>query len=420
MADREHGSILNNLAQVDAELGLDEEARQRFEQAIALSDSLEAFYHRNYADFLAGRGEEGRAAEHYRQTLEREPDDLQAHQALMSILSRQRPEAIPEYLWFLIGRGQPLWAAEAALERLGEGATEPSQAYLTILAGSLAEQVYLPEEIRSAGAAEVLTVLSGRPGLAEGAREILRLHAGEDFDPASYRWWAERGEPDSGSGPSPRQVFRHLIRSLGEAQKRAERFDSAREYFRLAVLLTREESDLEAFRMMLSLPSVVEDVAVVDRLAEWNEQVVRETNPKQSDLYFYRHDLGLLYGFLKHWEGEGPASGIYQLSRATQIGGIGPPDGPRDTPTFDARLYSRLAAGYSDTGKPEQARRTLYALVDAYRSHGMSAEAEVLLAMLESGQGRRPLLDRRRDVFDDPPLQLRDFTTEPPSEPSNE
>ena len=100
------------------------------------------------------------------------------------------------------------------------------------------------------------------------------------------------------------------------------------------------------------------------------------------------------------------------------MGGVGPPDGPPDTPTFDARIYTRLAAGYTETGRPEQARRTLVSLVDAYRSHGLGAEADALLLILNPGQGRHRLPDRRRNVLDEPPLlRLQDFTTGPPQGP---
>jgi tetratricopeptide (TPR) repeat protein len=442
----ERGAILNNLAQVYADLGREAEAEQLFERAVVLKEPLRPFFHRNYGDFLIRRGDWERAAENFRQTLEEKPDDRQAHTSLVEILSQHHPETLPEYLWFLIGKGQMLQAEGEVLDRLetGKALKDQRQEYLTILVVSLAEQSYLPEEFSSSRAARVLKLLSDEPDIGEGAREVLRLHEAQDFHPESYRWWAEA---DQGSRifvgqPAPRQDFRQLVRALGETYRKVEHYDMARNYFRLSILLTPAEPDLVAFRMLVTLPSSSEDIAAIDRMAEgterqpgltssrppnltgfgettaWQQVLSRQASTAtQADLYFYRHDLGLFYGFLNHWEGEGPASGIYQLSQATHMGGVGPPDGPPDTPTFDARIYTRLASGYDHLHNQPQARQTLKDLVAAYRDQGMTAEANALEAMLNSGWSPRRPPQRRREVFDDPPFSLRDFTTQPPGPP---
>jgi tetratricopeptide (TPR) repeat protein len=427
--DSKGGGALNNLAQIYADLGRDADARRLFERAVALEVPLLPFYHRNYGDFLASRGEWLRAAEHYRATLQEEPEDRQAHESLTAIYSQHLPDKIPNYLWFLIAQGQTIWAQEAAIERLKVSETQDeSEAYLTLLVAALAGQARLPEELQSTQegdvlTAAVLTTLSADPAVGEVAREVLRLHEADHLDDqASYKWWAERGRPAGNAEGelSPRQAFRHLIRSLGEAQRKTDRFESARQYFRLSVRLTREEPDLEAFRMMLSLPPETQDAAAIGRLAEWNEDVLREVRPEWGDLYLYRHDLGLLYSYLPDWQREGAASAVYQLEEAIQIEKNHPqeilsPAGPPDVPTFDARIWSRLAAEYS-VERPEQARRILYDLVAAYDRYGLHDEADILLAMLQGG-GRRPRAERQRDVLDDPPGILRDFTTEPPEPP---
>jgi hypothetical protein len=157
---------------------------------------------------------------------------------------------------------------------------------------------------------------------------------------------------------------------------------------------------------------VRENLLVVHDLAEWYEKVLGVAPP--DDVYFYRHDLGLVYAFLGHWgDGRSAASGIYQLKRATRItsaGGVGPPDGALDKPTFDARIYSFLAKGYVEIEKPGEATDTLYALVDAYRAQKLDAEAAALEAVL--GRRRRP--PSRPEPFDDPPLLPRDPRVEPP------
>ena len=140
---------------------------------------------------------------------------------MVAILSQRKPDALAEYLWFLIGHGQILWVEEVAVSRLGEREASDPEEYLKLLVAALAWRSYLPEELPRQ-TTSVLMNLETQPSVSEGAREVLRLHEGTDFDPASYGWWAEQGLPNrhSSHAESPRQAFRHLIRSLGEAQEK--------------------------------------------------------------------------------------------------------------------------------------------------------------------------------------------------------
>jgi tetratricopeptide (TPR) repeat protein len=407
--DPNRGATLNNLAQVYAGLGRDADAESLFKRAVALQEPLRPFFHRNFGDFLISRGDWQRAVESYRATLEENPGDRQAHTSLVEILSQHSPQALPDYLSFLILKGQVLPAEEEALNRLETSPGVQGTEYLTILVASLADQSYLPEEFASSRAAQVLKSISDQAEIGEGAREVLRVNEGQDLRPASYPWWAKQA--------IPRREFRHLLRSLAESQRKAARYDLARSYLRLSVDLTQAEPDLVASWMLVNLPTAGEDVAAIDAMVERNERLIPRAPAAQAEVRLYRHDLGLYYGFLKHWQGEGPTSGIYQLSRAIRGGGVEPLYGPPDTPVFDARLYTRLSAGYTETGKPDRARRTLLDLAEAFRSHGMDREADALLAMLGGGRSVHRPADRRRETFDDPALSLRDFTTERPGPP---
>jgi tetratricopeptide (TPR) repeat protein len=407
--DPNRGATLNNLAQVYAGLGRDADAERLFVRAVALKDPLRPFYHRNFGDFLVHRGDWQRAAKSYRATLEENPGDRQAHTSLVEILSQHSPQAVPETISFLIRKGQVLPAEEEALNRLEMGNATQGVEYLTILVSSLAEQSYLPEEFASSRAAQVLKSISDQAEIGEGAREVLRVNEGQDLRPGSYSWWAKP--------PIPRREFRHLLRSLAESQSKAAHYDLARSYLRLSVDLTQAEPDLAASWMLVNLPTAGEDVAAIDAMVERNERLLPRSPATQAEVRLYRHDLGLYYGFLKHWQGAGPSSGIYQLSKAIHAGGVDPLSGPPNTPVFDARLYTRLSAGYTETGKPDRARRTLFELAEAFRSHGMDREADALLAMLGGGHNRHRPPDRRRETFDDPALSLRDFTTERPGPP---
>jgi len=425
----ETGAALNNLAQVYADLGRDAEAERLFEKAVHLdilqleavsqrTPVLRSFYHRNYGDFLIRKGEWERAAVQYRQAVKEEPRDRQAHESLVNALVQHQPEALPEYLSFLIERGQVVWAEEVALDRLREAASEE---YLTLLVAARAEQAPSPEQLLPEPVADVLRGLIGPSEVNESAREILLLGRGEDFDPASYAWWAERSQSLSGSGLRPRQAFRSLIRTFGEAQRQEERFDQARDYLRLGVLLSRDEPDLLAFRRMLDLPSAAKDVETIDRLAEWNEKLLRGSRVPQDDLYLYRHDLGLHYAFLGEWDRErSPLSAAYQLERATALTNTQSPPvvgRPGGDPPFDARIYARLMERYVDADRPAEAEQAWQELADAYRARGMEAEADLLLAVFKPKIRRPP--ERQRAVLDDPLGNLQDFTTEPLEPPDD-
>lgn len=414
--DPTRGAVLNNLARVFTGLGRDTEAEGLFEHAVAQEeDSRQPFYRRNFGAFLAHRGDWERAAAQYRKALEESPEDVHAHEGLTAILTQHRPDALPEYLRFLISRGQVLWAEEIDLIRLQERATEEN---LSLLVEALAQRFPSPEELLPERAAQILQTLASQPAVGEGAREILLLRQGEDFNPASYQWWAERGQGKEGSVPSPRQAFRGLIRSFGDAQRRADRPDQARDYFQLAVTLTSDEPDLLSFRRMIELPSTTEDIETIERLADQNEERLRKKQAgTPAERYLYRHDLGLFYAFRQRWSGgPGQVLGIDQLEEAvafdkTLVVGL-----PGGEPPFDARIYNHLVEGYVATDRQKEATRVWLGLADAYRKRGMDAEADILLAVFPAERNRSDK-ERKRDVFDDPPVLLRDFTTEPPEPP---
>jgi tetratricopeptide (TPR) repeat protein len=408
--DPSRGAALNNLAQVDADLGRDADAQRFFERAVALSAPnapLRPFYRRNFGDFLAARGQWDRAIDEYRGTLEEQLSDVQAHESLMAVLAQRRPEAIPDYLRFLLDRSQWVRAEEAALSRLQAA---PTEEYLSLLAEARAGQTTPPDQLLPQPVADVLAGLTG-DRVGEGARELLALREGGDFDPASFSWWAER--------PGPRQAFRSLARSFGDTQRQAGRVASAGDYYRLAVLLTEEEPDLVSFRRMLELPSAIEDVQTLDRLATWNERSLRKHGARsRTDLYQYRHDLGLHYASLKKWEDCGcPTSGIYQLERAipsapsTDITKC-----PEGDPPFDPRIYFELARGYLATGRDSEAIQVLSEVGGAMAAHCEESAGQILSAPIPGGPGRtEPTSARPEETIFEP--ILRDFRTEPPRPP---
>jgi tetratricopeptide (TPR) repeat protein len=403
--DPSRGAALNNLAQVDADLGRDEEAERLFKRAVALDAPLRPFYRRNFGDFLAARGQWDRAIDQYRATLEEQISDLQAHESLVAVLSQHRPDAIPVYLRFLLDRGQWLWAEEVALSRLKAA---PSEEYLSFLAEARAGQTTPPDQLLPPAVVDVLEALTDQPQTGEGAKELLVLREGGDFDPARFSWWAER--------PGPRQAFRSLARSFGDSQRQAGRFASAGDYYRLAVLLTPQEPDLVSFRRMLELPSATEDVQALDRLALWNERNLRGSGGEsRAEVYRYRHDLGLHYASLKKWKDCGcPTSGIYHLERAIRLAGV--TESPESDLPFDPRIYFELAWGYLATGRDTEATEVLSEAVTAMEAHGLAPVGQILSTMIPTGPGRTEPSSVRPEETPFEPI-LRDFTTEPPRPP---
>ncbi len=403
--DPVRGAALNNLAQVEADLGHDTDAERLFERAVALDAPLRPFYHRNFGDFLTARGQWDRAIQQYRRSLEEQPSDRQAHESLAAVLSRHRPDAIPEYVRFLLDRSQWTWAEEVVLSRLRAA---PSEEYLFLLAEARAGQTTAPDQLLPQEDIDVLQDLTAHPRLGDGARQLLLLREGGDFNPASFSWWGER--------PGARQAFRSLARSFGDSQRQAGRLASAQDYYQLAVLLSSAEPDLVSFRRMLDLPSASEDVETLDRLASWNEKTLRKGGaPSRTDLYRYRHDLGLHYASLEKWADCGcPTSGIFQLEQAIHLDDVTGP--PGSDPPFDPRTYFELAWGYLATGRDPEASEVMNGVVIAIETHGLTPVGHILSTTTPTGPDwTEPDLAHP----DEPPFVpvLRDFTTDPPRPP---
>jgi tetratricopeptide (TPR) repeat protein len=402
--DPTRGAALNNLAQVDADLGRDSDAERLFDQAVALDAPLRPFYRRNFGDFLAARGQWDRAISQYRATLEEQLSDLQAHESLVAVYSQHRPEAIPEYLRFLLERGQVVWAEEVALSRLQAA---PTEEYLSFLAQARAEQGTPPDELLPEAVVAILKTLAGQPRIGEGARELLLLREGGDFDPASFSWWAQR--------PNSRQAFRSLARSFGDSQRQAGRAASAKDYYQLAVTLTPEEPDLVSFRRMLELPSATEDVQTIDRLAFWTERSLRKGKKvSREEVYRYRHDLGLHYAALGQWKDcQCPNSSIYNLEISIRFDNV--TDCSPGDPPFDPRIYFELARGYLATGRDSEASAVLSEVIG---SPCLEPVEQILSTTTPTGSDGSTGSDSGGP--DEPPFEptLRDFTTLPPRPPS--
>jgi Tfp pilus assembly protein PilF len=418
------GPALNNLAEVYGRLGRDREAERFHASAAATDDLLRPLYRRNFGDFLAARGEWRRAAEQYRLTLAEEPNDEPAHEALSKILRAREAAALPAYLWFLVEHGQARSAEKTAADALPEATNaDTARALLVVLAAALAEQSYPPERFGEERPAteEALRAAVERADVGEGARDLRDLHAGQDLAPEHYRWWlaaeiatAGAAGPAAAAGQPPREVFRSLARSLAERELLAESLARAEDHFALAVYFDPRTPDLLAVRGLARVAARTGESQRLDEAAAHTEKLLSGV-PPTADAYGYRHDLGILYSWLKQWGSERDAtasSALFQLSRAATLA-----DSDEDAASgLDARVYSYLVEGYVATGGDALANTAWLRLADAYRRHNHAAEADNLLAVYDPGSHRWPRALRRserRQVFDDPPFLPSPRTDDP-------
>lgn len=429
--DSQSGGVLNNLAVVLSLRGGErnyEEARKYFEKAVRLDHRLRPFYHRNFADFLRDRKDYPGAVSHYRAALNEEPQDQQSYQSLMDLFAnhpKERRESLPEILWLLTEKGQTTWSEETALQELRSPGMPPEwrREMLAILTFALGKDAYRPSELAGNPFGKALRVLADDPDIGPGAREILQLHAGERLDPDQYSWWnAQPRENTLVPGrPAPLAAFQNLVRGLGASFEKAGSSTQAERYFRLSVLLDVEKPDVVASDRLVNLAAKSGKTADLEMVVARNEPLLNRPGAGGGlEVYRYRQNVGLLLGSHGRWGNKDtPVSAIYQLARAKELaekilipGAAGSP-----VSNFDVRVYTRLAEGYGAISQPERAGQTLRELVRAFEAQGLKKEAAALQALLNARRTRGNLPDRRREVFDDPPLLLRDFTTEPPSRP---
>jgi hypothetical protein len=157
-------------------------------------------------------------------------------------------------------------------------------------------------------------------------------------------------------------------------------------------------------------------VRTLDSLSSWNERVLRKSGaPSRTELYRYRHDLGLHYASLQRWQDCGcPTSAIYHLELAIRLDDVtGSPSGD---PAFDPEIYFELVKGYLHLGLDDKAGEIFDDLFDGLEDHDLDQVAQIL----SDTTPVRPDGTGPESLHSDEPIfepVLRDFTTPPPRPP---
>jgi tetratricopeptide (TPR) repeat protein len=318
-------------------------------------------------------------------------------------------------------------ATIAIAETAPEQRAAIAQQLVVVLAAALAEQSYPPERFAEErpATAKALQEVAARWDVSEGARTLLELHVGEAFSREQYRWWletevppADASGPAAATGQSPRDVFRSLARSLAGRELLAGRLARAEDYFVLAAQFDPRRKDLLAGRGVAETAARTGQPGKLYEVAAWTEERLGDT--RSTDVYDYRHDLGLVFTWLWREGGHGRKaldSAVFQLSRAAELADDRVDDHAESG--FDARVYSYLTEGYVAVGDAAHANQAWLGLVQAYEARGHRAEAANLRAIFDPRRRRPVPAPTQRDPFDDPPYLPPHPGTEDPKPPTS-
>ncbi|MBE7500408.1 MAG: tetratricopeptide repeat protein [Verrucomicrobiales bacterium] len=397
------GGIRNNLAQVLARQGRLEEALRTLEEALALPDERQGFYAENYAALLLEAGRWRDACRFYALAAWAQPDYTAPAEKLVALCLEHELPLLITYLWEMVNHGQVLQAERQVPALLDDPRWEPAQRreLLTVLAAALTRHAYAPREFLGRDSARELRRHFADATVGEGARELLRLHAGEDLEPRSFRWWGQlpAGGPEPASGRGAAETFQALARSLGERCQAAGDLGLAERYYRVAAELDPRLPDPEAFTALANLYAGDERL---DRLAELMREhegelfegkgeAYRQADPGQ--IYRFHSALGVIYSHLGRWGDSGRVnSAIFQFERALAVAEEASRSGTTAKPIqVPPQLVMRLADGYERTAQATKSARLQLEQAERYLGVEDRQSADQLLRRLEqSGLAPRP------------------------------
>ena len=354
-------STLNNLAQLYLRTGRKQEAEELLKKAVALGDSKQAFYAKNYGDLLTSDRDSQRAQQYYELAAKSQPENAEAHEKLVGSYLTVNPKGLGEYLWGLVKSGQVLRAQDTAISSLDkEGLDIPTkEELLTIAAVSLSKQYYNPSKFADSATGSRLARFVEDPAIGPGVSQILLLHVGVSFEPSRYRWWGQRGKPDLDPprGVWPRDGFRQLIRTLGRRFQRQKDAKLAEQYYLLSMRLDQQEVDPEASLVLADLYVAQGRIEDLTRMLEqyapslFHGKGIAYRRSQAEKIYEYHRTLGVIYSYLGRWGSSGePASAIFQLNGAVEMArelGCSP----------EPRIINFLAEAYRKTNQLERAQR---------------------------------------------------------------
>lgn len=394
------GGSLNNLAQVQADLGDRDAANATLERALALGDSRQALYKSTRAQVLAAGPPDARAQQATLEAALATPEDAAARERLVRIAAQGNPALIGELARKLLAQGYAGQAEEACVEGFASAPTE-RRALLVLLAQALAAQSYEPVAFSKfkARTVQALQQLGSDPAVARGASELLALHVKPVPDYRAYQWWTESynkyGPPDR---PGPYQTLRALAIRLGDWYRLAgspESLRRAEPYVLIAVQLSGNTADPTA---ILNLAEVYAGTGQRDQLRKVSDEYVGAlfqgkggayAMGNDEEIYRYHLALGTIYGYLGQWQNAqwSPASAIFQLEHAREAAdriNRRTPDCGAKCVVVPPAAVELLATAYEQTGRPEEGVRVQAEAAQSYIKADRPAMAMKVINHVES------------------------------------
>lgn len=345
----------NNLAKLREGRGDTDKALAYFRRAVSIDDPNNSFYRHQYAQLLKQTGDNAEAARQFQLVALDQPDAVQAHQEVVDYFltdGQSNATRFAGYLWDVLESGEPLRAAEAAIQGLKVGGFDRSTGLelMTIVAAALGRPTITEEQAHQVRD-ELRRLAAGY--LEPCIEELERLYA----SPAGeFPWWAEEGSPydEPPRGVWRREAFRGVARNLGRRSELTREFEKAEAYYRAAATLHPEGLDPLAFEALVKLYARTEQIDRIEELANdprYVRQLFRQKNEfyrrgQLEKIYNYHVTLGHIYGALakqdRRWWGdsETPGSAVFQLERAVTIG--------REVDKIDVGAVQLLAGYYSE------------------------------------------------------------------------
>jgi len=325
----------NNLAKLQEGRGDIEKALAYYQQAIDIGDDQETYYRFQYGSLLEKSGDSAAAVKQFELVARDRPEIVSAHQQVVNYYltdAQGGGRRFTRYLWNVLESGEPLRAAEAAIQGLDSGRFEIDTQYemLTIVAAAIGRPTVTVDQAQQLR--ERLDATS-EGDLQPCVEEFEGLFASPT---GAFSWWADHGSAyeEPPQGVWPREAFRSVARKLGRRAELARDFELAENYYRTAATLHPEGLDPLAFEALVKLYTRTEQIERIEELAndpKYIGQLFQQKNEfyrrgQLEKIYNYHVTLGHIFGALAKqdpkWWGDSrtPGSAVFQLERAVMVG----------------------------------------------------------------------------------------------------
>ena len=397
-------------------------ADQNYQKALAIKDSRQGVYHKNYAEFLEQTGDWEKAKEYYALLIAEHPLSPALRQTLASSYAEHGSKDFAEYLWHLLDAGYINQTTRFALDSLQKSMNRNDEGrvdLLTIVSVSLAMRSDDYMESLDFRAADPSKSLLNDKLLSQGVQEIVHLHKGIGLNRENYRWWIARGTGlgDPKVGVWPLDGFRALIRSLGSRSKQAGNPQMAEEYFRLAAEIERGSVDPMAVRAMVRMYAEADQFSKIDEtLSQYRVRLFRGKSKAYGDsdvgrIFLYHQTLGELYALIGRWgDSSTVGSAIFQLEHAQDFSRELAGDSPEKLPAkyqFTPSMVESLASGYEKTGQPVAATRLRIDQAEFYKAANKPKAAVRVLAPVREADLSASYKTRFESLKASPELNLQ-------------